>query len=100
MRSNVAGIPELLDNGRCGILVPPRDVQALANAIKTLLTDNLGRQSYADAARRRAEEKFDVWRNAQHLAHILKSTTRSVTDVQVSEGLALKFPAQETTVLE
>jgi len=75
--SDVAGLPELLDNGRCGILVRPRDVKALANAIKTLLTDNLARQCYVAAARRHAEEKFDVWRNAQHLACILQSTTRS-----------------------
>jgi len=74
--SKVAGIPELLDNGKCGILVPPRDVKALANAMKMLLTDDLARRTYADAARRYAEEKFDVLRNGQHLANILRSTTR------------------------
>src|SRR5262245_25268250 len=31
--TNVAGIPELLDKGRNGVLVPPKDVCALANAI-------------------------------------------------------------------
>src|SRR2546428_10832136 len=32
--SDVAGIPELLDGGRCGILVPPRDVSPLAGPLE------------------------------------------------------------------
>ncbi|MGA2916034.1 MAG: glycosyltransferase [Sedimentisphaerales bacterium] len=31
--SNVGGIPEILDNGRFGLLVPPKDTNALANAM-------------------------------------------------------------------
>ena len=34
--SNTAGIPELLDGGKCGILVPPRNVIALADAVQKL----------------------------------------------------------------
>jgi colanic acid/amylovoran biosynthesis glycosyltransferase len=74
--SNVAGIPELLDNGRCGMLVPPRDIKGLADAIKTLLSNEAMRRKYADAARKHAEQKYDLWRNGQHLAERLYSTTR------------------------
>jgi colanic acid/amylovoran biosynthesis glycosyltransferase len=74
--SNVAGIPELLDNGRCGMLVPPRDVKALAAAIETLLAQKTLQQKYADAAREHAEKKYDLWRNGQRLAERLRSTTR------------------------
>lgn len=35
--TNVDGVPELLDNGRCGLLVPPRDAAGLANQIDRLL---------------------------------------------------------------
>ena len=35
--SNTAGIPELLDGGKCGILVPPRNVIALADAVQKLV---------------------------------------------------------------
>jgi colanic acid/amylovoran biosynthesis glycosyltransferase len=73
--SDVAGIPELLDHGRCGILVPPRDVKALADAIEMMLMNVSRRRGYADAARRYAEEKFDLWRNGQRLADRLRSTT-------------------------
>jgi glycosyltransferase involved in cell wall biosynthesis len=74
--SDVAGIPELLDHGRCGVLVPPRDVKALADAIEMMLMNVSLRRGYADAARRYAEEKFDLWRNGRRLADLLRSTTR------------------------
>jgi glycosyltransferase involved in cell wall biosynthesis len=74
--SNVAGIPELLDNGRCGMLVPPRDVKGLADAIEMLLSNETMRRTYADAARKHAERKYDLWRNGQRLAARLGSSTR------------------------
>jgi glycosyltransferase involved in cell wall biosynthesis len=42
--SNVGGIPEVVEDGRTGLLVPPHDPDALAAAISRLLTDH----SYAD----------------------------------------------------
>ena len=74
--SNIAGIHEALHDG-CGQLVPARDVSALASAIENLLSNPQLRRSFADAARRRAEEKFDMWRNGENLAQILRSTRRS-----------------------
>jgi glycosyltransferase involved in cell wall biosynthesis len=72
--SEVAGIPELLDNGRNGMLVPPKDVKALAHAIQALLASNTLRQQYADAARQYAEQRFDLWRNGRRLATLLRAT--------------------------
>ncbi len=74
--SGIAGIPELLDYGGCGVLVPPRNVEALANALERLLGDDDLRRQYADAARRFAERKFDLWRNGSWLAELLCSTRR------------------------
>jgi glycosyltransferase involved in cell wall biosynthesis len=42
--SNVGGIPEMIEDGRTGLLVPPHDADALAAAIVRLLTDH----PYAD----------------------------------------------------
>jgi glycosyltransferase involved in cell wall biosynthesis len=42
--TNVDGIPELLDRGRCGILVPPNDPAALAEQMGRLLGDQDLRQ--------------------------------------------------------
>jgi len=74
--SNVAGIPELLDDGRCGALVPPKDADALANAIERLLADAPKRRQIALAGRRHAERRFDLWRNGAALAARLKNTQR------------------------
>jgi glycosyltransferase involved in cell wall biosynthesis len=83
--SNVAGIPELLNGGKCGMLVPPQNPEALADAIRTLLTDNSIRRKYADAARTYAEEQFDTWRNGRRLAQVLRSTEQSIEGVSERE---------------
>ncbi len=50
----VGGTPELLADGECGLLVPPGDPQAMAEAITTLLGDSRQRHELA----RRARERF------------------------------------------
>jgi glycosyltransferase involved in cell wall biosynthesis len=74
--SDVAGIPEALDGGRCGVLVPPKDVGALADAIDALLNDEERRRRFAGLGRRRTEELFDLGRNGALLAERLRSTRR------------------------
>ncbi len=75
--SEIAGIPEALDRGRCGILVPPKDVSALASAIDGLLEDPERRRSFADLGRKRVEDMFDLWRNGARLADQLRSVKRT-----------------------
>ena len=41
--TNVAGIPEMLTDGRSALLVPPGDEKALASAILETLADPRGR---------------------------------------------------------
>lgn len=91
--SDIAGIHEALDNGRCGMLVPARDVMALVDAINTLLSDAKMRQTFAGLARKRAEEKFDMWRNGQALAQLLRNTKRSDT----SHSLAAMEPTRSVS---
>jgi len=74
--SDLAGIPEALDAGRCGILVPPRDVGALADAVARLLGDASLRSQFARAARLHVERQFDVWRNTRCLADRLRASGR------------------------
>jgi glycosyltransferase involved in cell wall biosynthesis len=56
----VTGIPEILDDGRAGRLVPERDVPATARALRTLLDDPAERRWIARAGRDRAEQLFDA----------------------------------------
>lgn len=74
--SNLAGIPEMLDNGRCGVLVPPGDIPALACAVEALLASPELRQHCAMAGRQHMEARFDMWRNGRLLADRLRMTVR------------------------
>jgi colanic acid/amylovoran biosynthesis glycosyltransferase len=76
--SAVNGIPELLDEGRCGVLTPPGEVAALTAAIQALLSDSALWQRYAAAGRRRVEQDFDQERNGRQLSRLLCRT--GVTD--------------------
>jgi len=78
--STAVGIPELLDDGRCGLLVPERNPERLADAIARLLHDAALRDHLARAGRAFAERTFDLWQNGERLASLLSGTrTWSVT---------------------
>jgi glycosyltransferase involved in cell wall biosynthesis len=56
--TSVGGIPEVLRDGLEGLLVPPRDSAALANAIDRLLTDEATSSRLGHAARARFEQNY------------------------------------------
>lgn len=58
--TDVTGIPELIDDGASGLIVPQRDPAALAAAMARLLDDERLRLRLASAARRRIEADFDI----------------------------------------
>lgn len=58
--SAVGGIPEMIEDGRTGLLVPPRDAGALAAAIVRLLTDHPYADTLAKAAQNLVHDRFCV----------------------------------------
>lgn len=52
-------VPEILDHGQAGIIVPPRDVNALANALSKLMADDDLRMSLGESAKKRFEDRFN-----------------------------------------
>jgi colanic acid/amylovoran biosynthesis glycosyltransferase len=60
------GQPELLTDG-AGIMVPPADARALADALERLLTSRSLRLELGQRGRRRIEQDFDVGRVADEL---------------------------------
>jgi glycosyltransferase involved in cell wall biosynthesis len=60
--TRVGGLPEVVEEGVTGLLVPPADPAALADAIVRLCNDPFGRERMGRAGGRRAEELFDVRR--------------------------------------
>jgi glycosyltransferase involved in cell wall biosynthesis len=61
--TKAGALPEVVDNGSAGMLVPPEDPVALAGAIKLLLADKPLRQRLGEAGRKRIEEAFS-WDDA------------------------------------
>lgn len=68
--SNVGGLPEIIDDGVNGLLVPPRDPEALARALMRLIETPELRNQLGDAARTRVERKF-TWE------HVANETTKA-----------------------
>jgi glycosyltransferase involved in cell wall biosynthesis len=58
--TRVGGTPEVVEDGVTGLLVPPGDAQALAQAIMTVLRDAEGRAAMGVAARQRAHGAFGI----------------------------------------
>ncbi len=56
----VGGVPEVVESGRSGLLVPPGDANALARAVESLVADPGGRQELGREAHRRARSLFSA----------------------------------------
>ncbi len=56
--SNICAIPEAIEDSKNGILIPPRNDEAIANAILVLLGDESYTKSLGDNARKTVLEKF------------------------------------------
>jgi glycosyltransferase involved in cell wall biosynthesis len=58
--SNTGGITEVLDNGSCGVLVPPGDPAVLCDSIMNIARDKALRERLASAALERLRKRY-VW---------------------------------------
>jgi colanic acid/amylovoran biosynthesis glycosyltransferase len=71
--TNAGGVPEGLRNGESGLLVPPRDANALASAIITLAKDRAMRERMGQAGRVFVEAYFDLEKQNDRLLEIYRS---------------------------
>lgn len=60
--TDVGSVSELLSDGRCGVIVPNNDKEALANALEELINDLPLRMKLGAAARNRACSEFNIKR--------------------------------------
>ncbi|HEX8684536.1 MAG TPA: glycosyltransferase [Ardenticatenaceae bacterium] len=56
--AEIGGVPEILDGGAAGVLVPPRDAPALAEAMHSLMEDAQRRQALGIRAREHFARRF------------------------------------------
>lgn len=72
----ISGIPELVASGESGLLVPPRDPEALADALETLLRDGALRRQMGEAARARVMRDFNLAESARTLHRLFTARTQ------------------------
>ena len=68
--TDVTGIPELIESGRTGVLVPERDPAALARAIVAVRRFPESARTMAGAARKLIEQQFDLSINVARLRSV------------------------------
>jgi glycosyltransferase involved in cell wall biosynthesis len=65
--ADAGGVPEILDEGRCGLLFQPDNPDSLSERIRSLLLDGKRRESLARAAQQRALKLFRAARVARSI---------------------------------
>jgi glycosyltransferase involved in cell wall biosynthesis len=70
--TRVGGIPDLVDDGATGVLIPPDDGGALAAALDALLADPALRRRMGDAGRARVERELDARVNVARMLALIK----------------------------
>jgi glycosyltransferase involved in cell wall biosynthesis len=70
--STMGGLPDIVEDGVTGFLVPPGDVRALSDALEKVVSSPELRQRMGAAARRRAEARFDARRNAERIIAVIQ----------------------------
>jgi glycosyltransferase involved in cell wall biosynthesis len=94
--SRVGGLPEVVEDGKTGLLVPPGDPSALAVAILDLLNDPARAQRMGQAARQRAELSFDakkqILKLRESLLELIPSGRSSAGRRAATSGSSPKVP--------
>lgn len=70
--SATGGVPELVEDGVSGLLVPPRDAPALASALQRVLNDNLFSARLTKAGRERALRDFTLERVVRQVEQVIR----------------------------
>jgi glycosyltransferase involved in cell wall biosynthesis len=75
--TSVGAIPEVIDNGKTGLLVPPRNEEALAKAIIKLLKDENLRKEMGENAYRKMREELSWDTIAEKTIEVYKEVIRN-----------------------
>lgn len=88
--TDVTGIPEIVNDGETGLLVPNADPLSLANAMERLFADADLCERLAKQARCLMEKQFDIRHNTARIRNLFEAAARvnGVAQVDCPQGLA------------
>jgi glycosyltransferase involved in cell wall biosynthesis len=86
--TRLAGIPESVVHGETGLLVPPEDTMALAEALGRLVEDAKLRLHYGRAGRARIEQHFQIKDTVAPLIELLQKTSAASQPKAAHRGAA------------
>lgn len=84
--TRVGGILEVVEDGVTGLLVPPRDPEALAEAIITLLQNGERAKAMGRAGQERVEKHFSAERMVQQTEALYEELVREKMGLEWVEG--------------
>ena len=91
--TRLAGIPESVIHGETGLLVPPEDTMALAEALGRLIQDAKLRLYYGRSGRERIEQHFRIEHTVAPLIELLQKTPSASQGKAPRRGAATAEPA-------
>ena len=80
--TQVGGVPELVQHGVSGLIVPPGDVVGLAEAIDRLLSDPALRARMGEVGRAKVLAEHDVMHEARWLAELFSGTGAGLRPIE------------------
>jgi glycosyltransferase involved in cell wall biosynthesis len=84
--TSVGGIPEMVEEGVTGYLVPAKDPLALADRVTRLLRSPERRKQFGAAARERVDAYFTLQRSVQETERQLLDVATSLWDQAAAPG--------------
>lgn len=78
------GVPEIVVDGETGILVPPRDPEAMSYAIACLIADRERAKSMGIAGRKRIKESFTIQESVKRVQEVYM---RSMKELLIDDFL-------------
>ena len=71
--TNISGIPELVRDRETGILIPPEDAQAIAEAIFELYSNPHKAAEFSQNGKRLVQQEFEITHNSKQLAQLFEA---------------------------
>jgi colanic acid/amylovoran biosynthesis glycosyltransferase len=76
--TNISGIPELIIDGENGLLVPEKDVAALANALERLIVSECLRENLSKNGRQTVQRDFNLDVKSQYRLELIETSGRNI----------------------